>query len=294
MSPTTLVGLLLGLMFGAALVLLIAVLRGWTPTPTSRANRFTGMARAVTHPRLRWAVLAGVAVGVLTRWPVAVIAATALVWFWPLMFGAGKLTAHQIERLEALATWTENLRDSIAGSIGLEDAIRHSVGVAPETMRAPLQRLDGRMRAQIPLRSALAELAAEFDDAAADMVVAALILNANLRGRELASTLGSLAAAAREEVDMRRKVDVDSRKLRQEAIIIAAFTVVFGGVIAVFSREFMSPYATVFGQMVLALVMAVMATGLMLVRRAAMIEPPARFLASDTQLERALSRGGRR
>lgn len=294
MNPTTTIGLVIGAMFGASIVLLIAAWHGWKPKTASRTNPIAALKRHGSNPRVRWAFAIGLIVAIMTRWPVAAIAAASLVWFWPLMFGAGKVSADQIDRLEALATWTENLRDSIAGSIGLEDAIRHSVGVAPDSMRPALQRLDGRMRAQIPLRTALTGLANEFDDSAADMVVAALILNANLRGRELAATLGSLAAATREEVDMRRKVDVESRKLRQEALIVVTFTVVFGGVIAVFSREFMSPYSTVFGQMVLTLVLVIMATGLMIVRRAAYVEPPARFLASDAQLESVLSRGGRR
>ena len=64
--------------------------------------------------------------------------------------------AGQVERLEALATWTESLRDSIAGSIGLEEAIRHSLTAAPPVLHPALLRLEGRLRVQIPLPQALA------------------------------------------------------------------------------------------------------------------------------------------
>ncbi|UUZ59580.1 hypothetical protein [Nocardioides sp. B-3] len=49
-------------------------------------------------------------------------------------------------------------------------------------LQPALQRLDGRVRVQIPLTRALAAFAEEFEDSSADPVVAALILNSKLRG----------------------------------------------------------------------------------------------------------------
>ena len=99
----------------------------------------------------------GLLVAVLTRWPVAAGAAAArdLPVADHVRRRAGSRPA-QVERLEALATWTESLRDSIAGSIGLEEAIRHSLTAAPPVLQPALQRLEGRLRVQIPLPQALA------------------------------------------------------------------------------------------------------------------------------------------
>jgi tight adherence protein B len=157
------------------------------------------------------------------------------------MFGGGRVAATQLGQLEALATWTESLRDSIAGSVGLEEAIRHSIHAAPPVLAPALERLDGRVRVQIPLPQALAGFAEEFKDASADLVVAALILNSRLRGPGLVATLTSLAAAAREEIDMRRRIEEGRKSLRRAALIIVIVTGLFAGGVSVFSRDYVAP-----------------------------------------------------
>jgi Flp pilus assembly protein TadB len=183
-----------------------------------------------------------------------------------------------------LATWAESLRDTIAGSIGLEQAIKHSISAAPVILQPPLLRLEGQLRARIPLTRALAWFAEEFEDASADLVVAALILNSRLRGPGLVGTLGALATSAREELDMRRRIEEGRRALRRTALIIIAVTGLFAGGLVVFSRAYVAPYSTPVGQVMLAVVLAVFAAGLMWIRRAANLRPPERFLVHPDQL----------
>lgn len=296
MSVTALTGLGLGLCMGAALVLLVASLRGWHPHSRSqRATKRSGgnlLWGTAARRRAVYAVAVGLAVAVLTRWPVAAGAAAGVIWLWPTMFGAGRVGTAQLERLEALATWTESLRDSIAGSIGLEEAIRHSLNAAPPILHPPLQRLEGRIRVQIPLPQALAGFAEEFDDSSADLVVAALILNSRLRGPGLVATLTALATAAREEIDMRRRIEEGRRALRRTALIIVAVTALFAGGLAVLSRAYVAPYSTPVGQVVLALVLSVFAGGLVWIRQAVNLTPPERFLVGVDQVNQALT-GGR-
>lgn len=286
MSWTVLVGMTLGVALGGSLLLLAAAATGWTPPPKPKTSG-GGWGQA---ERRRAAAAAGVGllVAVVTRWPVAAGAAAAVVYLWPRMFGAGKQAAGQVERLEALATWTESLRDSIAGSVGLEEAIRHSVSAAPPVLVAPLQRLTGRLRVQIPLPHALAAYAEEFDDSSADLVVAALIMNAKLRGPGLVATLSALSTAAREEIDMRRRIEEGRKSLRRTAMIIVSVTGLFAGGLTVLSRDYVAPYSTPFGQVMLALVLSVFAGGLVWIRSAADIEPPERFLVGVDALDDAL------
>jgi tight adherence protein B len=295
MSFTTLTGLLLGTSLAGSLLLLIAALRGWRPALMEQRRR--GQTRRAgssvlfghqARRRAAAAIVVGLVVAVATRWPVAVGASVAVIYLWPTMFGGSRLAAGQMERVEALATWTEALRDSIAGSVGLEEAIRHSLSGAPPILLPPLQRLEGRLRVQIPLPQALAAFAEEFDDASADLVVAALILNSKLRGPGLVSTLSALATAAREEIDMRRRIEEGRKSLRRTALIIVAVTGLFAAGMAVFSRDYVAPYSTPAGQVVLALVLAVFAGGLMWIRNAANIQPPERFLVGVDHLDRAL------
>lgn len=294
MSLTAVTGLLLGLALGGSILLLVAALRGWRPAVPQRVRAgYRASAWWGTGARRRALVALGVAllVATLTRWPVAAGASAAVIYLWPTMFGGGRTAAGQLERVEALATWTESLRDSIAGSVGLEDAVRHSLTAAPPVLQPALQRLEGRLRVQIPISQALASFAEEFEDSSADLVVAALILNAKLRGPGLVATLTALATAAREEVDMRRRIEEGRKSLRRTALIIVGATAIFAGGMALFSRDYVAPYSTPLGQLMLAVVLAVFAAGLMWIRSAADLRPPERFLVDVDQIDAALRPG---
>lgn len=293
MTTTAITGLLLGLALGASVLFLVAALRGFALTDLRRTGPVTSRVRWGSGARRRLLVALGTAlvVALFTRWPVAAGATAAAIYLWPAMFGGARSAVAQLERVEALATWTESLRDSIAGSIGLEEAIRHSLTAAPALLQPALHRLDGRLRAQIPLTQALAAFADEFEDSSADLVVAALILNSRLRGPGLVATLSALAGAAREEVDMRRRIEEGRKSLRRTALIIVGATATFAGTMAVFSRDYVAPYSTPLGQLMLAVVLAVFAGGLMWIRSAANLRPPARFLVSIDQVDDALRPG---
>ena len=102
-------------------------------------------------------------------------------------------------------TWTESLRDTIAGAVGLEQAIPSSLRVAAPSLQEPLARLVDRLHTRVPMPEALRTLADDLDDPSADLIIAALIINARLRGPGLRDLLGALSAAVREELDMRQE-----------------------------------------------------------------------------------------
>jgi Flp pilus assembly protein TadB len=209
------------------------------------------------------------------------VTAAVVVYAWPAMVGASGASRSQIARLEAVAVWTESLRDTIAGSIGLEEAIRNSAEAAPPAIRQPLDHLNASLAVHIPLPEALADFAEDFQDESVDLVAAALILNSRLRGPGLVATLTALAASVREELDMRRRIEHDRRTLRRSARIIMATAIGFGVFVAVFSRDYMAPYATFGGQVVLTLVVAIFVAGMVWMRRLAEPRRHERFLAHD-------------
>lgn len=290
----------IGLLWGAGLAvsLLVAVL-AWRGEVRARltARRGSTLSHA-TWKRIGYAVAAGLVVAVLTRWPVAVVAVVALVVLWPKMVGAAATSQAELDRLEALTTWTESLRDTIAGSIGLEQAIPATVAAAPETIRPALDRLVGSMSSRLPLQTSLARFADEFGDPTADLVVAALILNARLRGPGLAATLGALAITAREQLEMRRRVAEGRRVLRRSVMIIVAVVVAFSGGLVLFSRSYVAPYTTIPGQAVLVIVLACFAGAFIRMRQLAVTEAPERFLAAPAQIasltDETPAGGGRR
>jgi hypothetical protein len=287
-------GLAAGL--GAALVMLAAGLVGTVPDrqrPPTTAARIRAAAGSPTlTARVAAAAGAGLLVGLLTRWPVAAAGAGALVLAWPSLIGGAATERLAIDRLEALALWTESLKDMIAGAVGLEQAIPVSVDAAHPLLRPRLVRLAGRLRGREPLEEALRQFAADLDDASADLIIAALILNSRLRGPGLRATLERLAASARQELDMRRKVEAGRRGIRLGVQMIVALTVGFAVLLAVFSRQYVAPYGSVVGQVILAGVLAVFAAGFAWLRRLSAEDLPDTFLARPGQLDDRVPGGG--
>ncbi len=287
MTGQSILGLVIGAGLAGSVALLAAALTGWTPTFGRSRGRAPAWRGHAARRRAGVAVAVALLVALVTRWPVAAGSVGALIWLWPTMFGAAAASAHQMARLESLAIWTESLRDTIAGAISLEQAIPATVDAAPPVLQPQLRRLSGMIRARVPLPQALAVFADDLDDASADLVLAALILNSRLRGPGLVATLSTLVISARDELDMRRRIEAGRRALRRAAQIVVAVTVCFAAALAVFSRDYVAPYSTVTGQVVLAAVIGIFAAGFMWLRRLADADTPARFLGTPDQVAAA-------
>lgn len=269
-----------GAVTGAGLLLLVLAVRGLpardaaTPSLWSRAAR---SGRGVTT-RLGAAVGGGVLVLVLTRWPVAAVAIGLLVAYWDRIAGGGGEERLAILRLEGLAVWTESLRDTIAGAVGLEQAIPSSVEATPAVLRPPLNLLVDRLRIREPLPDALLAFAEDLDDPSADTVVAALVLNARLRGPGLRDVLTALATSTREELDMRRRVEASRRSVRRSVRLILAIVLSVAGAMALLNDAYVASYDGVLGQFVLLVVCLLFLAGLLWLRRLAKPSPVERIL----------------
>jgi Flp pilus assembly protein TadB len=270
--------------FGAGLVLLAIAVRGVEARPERPPRRATLLLHALASPALSGRLAGGVIVGVLalvlTRWPVATIGLAALVIFWPQLFGGQRLEQNQIVRLEALVMWTEYLRDTITARASLEQAIPATAGTAPAPIRPALLRLTGLIRSRVPLDRALLALSAELNDASADKVIGALILNTRQRGTGLAAVLSSLASSARAELDQRRRISAGRATMRRSVQIVVVITLAFAMFLAIFSRDYVKPYAGVGGQVALAVVVGLFATGFVWMRTLAGGEPTSPFLGN--------------
>ena len=280
-STDVLFGLLAGAGVGGGIALFIVAMRGWAPKPPKAGQTSGDRASEVIRflsQRGSLAIVSGLAVLGLTRWAVLGIATAVLVFTWDRLFGGAAEERASMKRVEALAAWTESLRDTIAGAVGLEQAIPASARAAGPALRAHLTSLVDRLRSRTPLPEALQHLADEIDDASADIIIAALILNARLRGPGLRDVLGALAKSAREEVDMRQRVMAQRASTRRSVQIVVVVSVVFVLGLAIFNRSFVEPYGTAIGQLVLTLVCALFAAGFWWLRKLSKIETPERFL----------------
>jgi Flp pilus assembly protein TadB len=276
-STTTLLAVLAGAVAGGGLFLLVAAVRG---LPPSRGPGW--LERQLRQVfGVRGAVAAGVGILALlaTGWVVAAVGMAALAFSWRGLTGAaGERRA--LVRLEGLAIWTESLRDTIAGAVGLEQAIPASMRVASPSLSLPLARLVDRMHTRVPLPDALRRFADDLDDPSADLIIAALIINSRLRGPGLRDLLGSLAHSVREELDVRMKVNADRKSTRRSVQIVVLVSVGMAIALAVLDHRFLKPYNGTIGQAVLIVVVCVYAAGILWLRKLAHFDAPQRLLAA--------------
>lgn len=284
MSDGALIGLLLGAGLAGGLVLVVAGSRGW-----SLADRFASAGPRFTLSReMQLRIAIGLAAGFLvllyTRWIVAGVGTTAMIVVWPYLFGSGAQGRRDLAYLDGLATWTESLRDTIAGAIGLEQAIPATTANAPGVLAEPLERLVARLRVRTPLPEALGHLADDIDDPGADLVIASLILNARTRGPGLRDSLSALTRAAREELEQRQRSEARRGSLRRSARIIVAITLGFALILSIVAQDWMARYDTPLGQVMLVVVFGIFALGFFLLRQLSQTKRPPRFLVDAGKL----------
>lgn len=264
----------------AGVWLLIPTRPSGEETPSRRGGRDP---RRVAQLRRRfiYAIAAAFAAALVTRWPVPTLAIGALGWFAPELFGSKAARDRETARTEAIAAWTEMLRDTITGAHGLEEAIMTSAAVAPDPVRREVVDLAVRLERQ-PLTSSLEAFADELAHPTADLVVAALRLASEGAVGDLAELLGTLAVSARDEAGMRLRVEAARARLRTAVRVITGCTLATALGLLLLNRPYLAFYGTPAGQAVLAVVAALWAASLVWLGRMADFVTPERFLATRT------------
>ncbi len=232
------------------------------------------------------AAAVGVAVLLLTGWPVAAIAMAAGVVFVPQTLGGGKAAKRAIAKAEALADWTRRLADLISsGAAGsTRDALERSGGSTPDPIAAEVGRLVSRMGPQ-GAEAALRLFAREVDEPAAEKIAGVLILRERNGGPGLADVLTGLAADLDEHSRMVRDIEAERAKPRGNARTIVAVTGLLIVGMMLFARTFLSAYSSPLGQVMLVVVAAVFASALRWMRRLSDPAPTARVLLDPVSVE---------
>ncbi|WP_438803751.1 type II secretion system F family protein [Micromonospora fiedleri] len=223
------------------------------------------------------AVVAGALAFLLTGLPVVGLLVAVAVPGTPWLFSVGRAEQRAIARIEAVGEWTRRLKDVSATGQGLQQAIIGTVGTAPEEIQDEVRLLAARLQAGWLARSALLAFADEIGDPVCDQVVAALILHLTDRGERLGDVLGSIASAAAAEVTTRREIEAKRTQPRFAVRFLTGMTlatIAYG----LFNAEYVQPYGTPFGQLVMALLGAAFVGLLAWVRSMSQPPRPARFL----------------
>jgi Flp pilus assembly protein TadB len=277
-----LLGLCGGLLVGGALLGTYAFTAPAAPArPYRRSRRWSahGGDAAGTRQRALGALAAVVAVAVwlATGWPVGGLVAGLTVVGVPWLLAQFSAGDAAVERLEALQEWVRRTSDVLAAGGGLEQTLVRSARTAPEPIRVEVSTLAARLQARWPTSRALLGFADDLSDAAGDLVVAALLLGAELRGPGLARVLTELAHTLTEEVTMRRKVEADRAKPRANARWLLLITL-GACALAALNGDYLAPFGTGLGQLVLAAIAALMAGCLLWMRRLTAPVSTPRFL----------------
>jgi len=273
---------ILGALAGLGVLLIITGLRhAAAPEPGPRLSQLAGRIRQeATMPRVAATLAVAAVVAAVTRWPAGAVLAGLAAWFLPRVLGPDREHARALERIEAIATFTEMLRDTISAAAGLEQAILAAEPVAPAPVREHVVLLAARIRRGQRLPEALRAFAAEVADPTADLVVAALLLAAEQQARDLAQLLGSVAESARQHAVMRMRVAAGRARVRTAARIIIAVTMVLVIGLLTFSREFLTPYGTPAGQLMLLVVGACFSAGFWWLHRISVMDSDPRILTN--------------
>ncbi|MFC7308959.1 type II secretion system F family protein [Streptomyces monticola] len=279
-----------GVLVAAGLVAVVIATVGTTRPPGHgrlaqwRAQAFGGPAAGRRAARRRSLLIASGVVTVATWLLTGVFVVSVLVGLAvigvPWLLAPTASSKLRIAKLEGLAEWSQRLAEVIRLGFALEAALSTSRKNAPAALAEEVGELADKLQANWPAAEALYDFADRLDDITADKVTAALALAAMDPGPRLADALEDLSASVREEVASRRRIEAGREKARTAVRVMTFISI--GLIPAGFLvPHYTAPYATLFGQLFLALVTSAFVAVLVWARRLSNRRPPARFLVHD-------------
>jgi Flp pilus assembly protein TadB len=215
----------------------------------------------------------------VTGWVAAVVIVAVGMRVLPGVLTSQSVSRHAAVRSEAIARWTELLRDNLAAGLGLEQAITVTARAAPTAIAGEVARLASRLEHQ-SLPVAVRAFGADLADPAGDLVVAALVTAATRQTSELVGLLGELAASTRDVAAMHGRIMAARAETWQAVRTITIAVVAFVAVLTVVSRAWLAPYESVVGQMWLLLVGGGFVAGLWWLAQLARIDAVPRTLTA--------------
>ena len=225
------------------------------------------------------AVMVAVVVLAATRWVLPALVCGAMGWWVTgLIADHDRRGPGELERVEALATWTEQLRDVLMAGDQPIGAIQATVATCPEPVRPQVRALASRLGRQ-PEQVVLRQFADELDDPTADLIAAGLLV-ALTKGGRAERVLSSLAAQARHQAERRKLLEAEREPARREVWWVTAMMTaqLVGGL--VFARSsYLAPYRTLGGQVVLCVLLGAFLALIVYVQRLSRFTRPARFLS---------------
>lgn len=278
---SALVGSFLGAVVGLGLLLIILGIRGTPERPPRQQPPLPAWAsdRLLLRAALAGATL--VVVWLATGWPAGAFIGAVGGAVAPSLVGARARRSAAVAKIEAIAAWAEQLRDVMAAAAGIQEAIVATGPLAPAAIREEVRRLvEGISTRRERLRPALERFADDLAHPLSDMVVTSLLLASERQGR-LGDLLSEVARSARQTATMRLRVEAARARTYVTTRLIVGITVLITTWLLVFRREYLAPFDSSGGQVMLVVIGAVFLASGTLMRRMAEPNEPARLLSAD-------------
>lgn len=258
---------------------LLAALRATTSSTPEVASASTPSALAgIPRSRVIGAAVTGFVALLATGWLLLGVAVGLLTLLWGRLLHDERAEEERA-RVEAIAKWLEDLRDTLRGSaMGAEAALEQVALRAPAAIEEPLRTFAHRRRQGFRTEEALADLADDLAHPTSDAAIAAirLVVGGSASAGRLHCTVHALASAARDEVTARERIDRTRavyQQSMQRLVVIGALLV---GYLRFAGGDLLEPYSTAAGQIVLALPLAMWAGCVMWLRSLCRYELPRR------------------
>ena len=213
----------------------------------------------------------------ITNWLIVSVVLGLVVIAVPALKSKQRLRRDERGLADAIATWTEQLRDTLAGAHGLEQAIVATSVHAPLAISSAVSRLSAQIQYG-KLSDGLRRFAEDVDHPISDFVAAALITATEYQARDLAQLLGHLAQCAREEGRMRTRIWVGRARTRSSVRIISFVVVSFVSALVVFNRDYLNVYSSFEGQVILSGIFVLFGCSLIMLDQFSRIAAPQRFI----------------
>jgi tight adherence protein B len=270
----------LGAGVGMALLILISAPRPRAPA-TTRTSVYRRAPTGISAMRLAGVLVVAAAGGATTGWPVAALLAGIGAYTLPAVIGPDRAHKRTLARVQAIAAWAENLTATLRSAAGLEQAIIETAAVAPAEIRAELVALGAAPRAGIRLPDALRTFAADMADPTADLVANVLLQAAEHEARDIAASLAGVGRSARRQASARLRIATGRARTRTSTRIIITVVLSSAVGLVMFARDFLRPYDSALGQLILAVLGAGFAGCLLWMVRTGRVPDLPRILTGD-------------
>ena len=248
------------------------------PLPPQPVDSGPGAIRRLSPRRALAAAVCTVLAYAATGWIAAVPIAAAAAYFLPAMLGPDREHARRLAVIDAVAVFTEMLRDTLSAAAGLNQALTAACRNAPAALQPAAGQLAEDLEARTgTTRDALHAFADRVDDATCDLVTLALAAASKHPTRDLASLLSTLAETAREQAAMRTRIAVAQARTQTAIRMITGTTLGLAVLLMVIDRSYLAAYDGTTGQIVLLWTAAIFAVALRWFRALAQVPEPARL-----------------